>query len=59
MSSDYDQEFVRHLLKAVFNREDLEEVAKLNTVKHLYRPKWQITKGIDFGRITSCKMQQN
>lgn len=44
-TSDFDREFLSHLLKEVFTKKDLKESGRLSMIRNLHRNKLQLAKG--------------
>lgn len=47
-SSDYDLEFLRRLLPAIFTKAELKNCASLTSLRQLNRPRLQFAKGNDY-----------
>lgn len=45
ISSDFDGEFIRHLLKSIFSEEELNDCSKSSSLRDLNRPKLKFAKG--------------
>lgn len=54
---DYDEKFIRQLMKAIFRKPELKKCSKTNSLKSLNRPKLKFAKGVPYVDIDHCSIK--